>query len=82
MSMFGKPDKDKKGKKGLKHSLDKTNEATATGGTKHNYITITFKALIGIQNYTGTKSNESEIAGQNVSDELLRALTLATTAAS
>lgn len=59
----------------------KTNEAIATGGTKHNYITLQIKELIGIQNYAGSKNATAEKAGQEVLDELLRVTASATTAA-
>lgn len=59
----------------------KTNEAIATGGTKHNYITLQIKELIGINHYSGSKNSATEKVGQEVLDELLRVTASATTAA-
>lgn len=59
----------------------KTNEAIATGGTKHNYITLQIKELIGIQNYSGSKNATTEKVGQEILDELLRVTASAITAA-
>lgn len=69
-----------KGKK-AKKAGKKTNEAIATGGTKHNYITISIKELIGVQNYSGSKNSATEKVGQEVLDELLRVTASAITAA-
>lgn len=69
-----------KGKK-TKEAGKKTNEAIATGGTKHNYITISIKELIGIQRYEGSKNTATEKMGQEILDELLRVTASATTAA-
>lgn len=55
-----------------------TNEAIATGGTKHNYITIKIEELIGLK--AGTVSGGKETAkqsGEGVADELLRILAMA-----
>lgn len=60
----------------------KTAESIATGGTKHNYITLNFKDLIGIQNYSGSQNSASEKAGQEVLDQLLRYTASAITAGS
>ena len=60
----------------------KTNESIATGGTKHNYITLNFKDLIGIQNYSGSKDSASQKAGEEVIDQLLRYTASAITAGS
>lgn len=59
----------------------KTNEATATGGTKHNYITISIKELIGLKTeiVTGGKDAATK-SGNEVADELLRVLAMAITA--
>ena len=69
-----------KGKK-TKEAGKKTNEAIATGGTKHNYITLQIKELIGINHYSGSKNSATEKVGQEVLDELLRITASATTAA-
>src|SRR5690606_23780372 len=50
----------------------KTAESIATGGTKHNYITLNFKDLIGIQNYSGSRDSVAQKAGEEVIDQLLR----------
>lgn len=62
-------------------SAKKSNEAVATGGTKHNYITIQLKELIGIktENISGGKEAANK-AGNEVADELMRLLAMATTA--
>lgn len=65
-----------------KDEAKKTNESIATGGTKHNYITLNFKDLIGIQNYSGSQNSASEKAGQEVLDQLLRYTASAITAGS
>lgn len=51
----------------------KTSDSIATGGTKHNYVTISIKELIGINNYDGAKSSVAQKAGDEVLDQLLRA---------
>lgn len=75
--------KDTKGGGGKTGTPDtkKTNEAIATGGTKHNYITIHLGELIGIKanTFNGTRK-DAEAAGQQVTDELLRVLAMTTTA--
>lgn len=55
--------------------------AIATGGTKHNYITINLKDLIGVLNITGTdfKDNADDMADA-AQDALLRVLAMASTA--
>ena len=59
----------------------RTNEATATGGTKHNYFTITIKELIGLRANTVTGGKDTALqSGNGVADELLRVLAMATTA--
>lgn len=66
---------------GSKGKAEKSNTATATGGTKHNYITINLKELIGIKADTITGGKDaSNKAGSQVADELLRVLAMATTA--
>lgn len=63
------------------NGMKKANEAVATGGTKHNYITINLKELIGIKADTITGGKDaSNKAGSQVADELLRVLAMATTA--
>lgn len=59
----------------------KTAESIATGGTKHNYITLNIKELIGIQNYAGSKDSTAKKAGEEILDEILRLTASATTAA-
>ncbi|QDP85194.1 phage tail tape measure protein [Chryseobacterium sp. SNU WT5] len=56
-------------------------ESIATGGTKHNYVTLHIKELIGIQNYAGSTGSAVRKAGEEVLDELLRITASATTAA-
>ena len=60
----------------------KTSDSIATGGTKHNYITLDIRELIGIKNYDGAKSSAAQKAGLEVLDELIRATASATTAVS
>ncbi|WP_417289610.1 phage tail tape measure protein [Corallibacter sp.] len=61
----------------------KTNKAIATGGTKHNYITISLDSLIGILNIKGNDFKDSAKQMQDKSTEaLVRTLALATTAGS
>jgi len=61
----------------------KTNKAIATGGTKHNYITITLEQLIGVLNIKGNDFKDSAKQMQDAgTDALLRTLALATTAGS
>lgn len=64
-----------------KKSKSKTNEAIATGGTKHNYITINLKDLIGVLNISGNDFKDSSTQMQQQSqDALVRVLAMATTA--
>lgn len=63
-----------------KEEAKKTNSAIATGGTRHNYVTINLKELIGIQNYQGSESSVSRKTSEEVLDVLLRTLASATTA--
>ncbi|PWN62309.1 phage tail tape measure protein [Chryseobacterium oncorhynchi] len=74
----GKGDGDDEAKKKAK----KTSDTIATGGTKHNYITIHIQEQIGIKGYNGSQSSAATTAGQQILDELLRATASATTAAS
>ncbi|MDN3671695.1 phage tail tape measure protein [Flavobacterium branchiarum] len=62
-------------------SAKKSNEAVATGGTKHTYVTINLKELIGIktESISGGKDTANK-AGNEVADELMRLLAMATTA--
>lgn len=60
----------------------KTSDTIATGGTKHNYITINIQEQIGIKSYTGSASSAASTAGIEILDNLLRATASATTAAS
>lgn len=61
--------------------MKKSNEAVATGGTKHNYITIKIEELIGLKadNVNGGKDAAKQ-SGDGVADELLRILAMAGTA--
>lgn len=58
--------------------MKKSNEAVATGGTKHNYITIKIEELIGLKadNVSGGKDAAKQ-SGDGVADELLRILAMA-----
>ena len=59
----------------------KTNEAIATGGTKHNYITIHLKSLIEYLEISKSNFDESTDEMQlKVQDALMRILATATTA--
>lgn len=59
-------------------NMKKSNEAVATGGTKHNYITIKIEELIGLKadNVSGGKDTAKQ-SGEGVADELLRILAMA-----
>lgn len=59
----------------------KANEAVATGGTKHNYITIHLGEMIGIktEKMSGSKSDIEKV-GTELQDTLIRVLASATTA--
>ncbi|MBP4139622.1 phage tail tape measure protein [Flavobacterium geliluteum] len=69
------------GGKGGSEGMKKNNEAVATGGTKHNYITIKVEELIGLKadNVSGGKDTAKQ-AGEGVADELLRVLAMASSA--
>jgi TP901 family phage tail tape measure protein len=58
--------------------MKKSNEAVATGGTKHNYITIKIENLVGLKadNVSGGKETAKQ-AGEGIADELLRVLAMA-----
>lgn len=58
----------------------KANEAVATGGTKHNYITINIKELNGLKDVSVSNKEAANKAGSEVADELLRVLAMASTA--
>lgn len=68
------------GSGGAGASAKKSNEAVATGGTKHNYITITVKELNGLKDVVISGKDAATKAGSEVADELLRVLAMATTA--
>lgn len=70
----------KKAKK-TKEKGKKNTESIATGGTRHNYVTLNIKELIGIQNYAGSKSATASELGDQILDTILRATASATTAA-
>ena len=60
-----------------------TNQAIATGGTKHNYITINLKDLVGVINIMGKDfKDSSEQMSQQTQDAFLRLLAMATTSGS
>jgi len=65
---------------GSKDKAEKSNTATATGGTKHNYITISIKELNGLKDVVISGKDAATKAGSEVADELLRVLAMATTA--
>ncbi|ROH98410.1 phage tail tape measure protein [Chryseobacterium sp. G0240] len=65
-----------------KKKAKKTSDTIATGGTKHNYITINIQEQIGIKSYNGSQSSAASTAGTQILDEILRATASATTAAS
>lgn len=64
-----------------KSEAKKTNESIATGGTKHNYVTIHVKEMNGIREFVGSVSSGAKKAGEEILDELLRITASATTAA-
>lgn len=67
--------------KGGKGSKSKVNESIATGGQKHNYITINLKDLIGVLNISGKDfKDSSNQMQQQTEDALMRVLAMATTA--
>lgn len=68
------------GSGGAGASAKKSNEAVATGGTKHNYITISIKELNGLKDVVISGKDAATKAGSEVADELLRVLAMATTA--
>lgn len=63
-----------------KEKTEKSNTATATGGTKHNYTTITIKELIGLKDVVVSSKDAANKAGTEIADELLRILAMASTA--
>jgi len=65
---------------GSKEKTEKSNTATATGGTKHNYITISIKEINGLKDVIVSSKEAATKAGSEVADELLRILAMATTA--
>lgn len=69
------------GDTGAKEKGKKIADSIATGGSKHNYITLNIKELVGIQNYSGSKDSASRKMGEEILDELLRATSSAVTAA-
>lgn len=68
------------GSGGGSEKAKKSNEAVATGGAKHNYITITIKELNGLKDVVISGKDAANKAGNEVADELLRILAMATTA--
>lgn len=75
---FGKPPNDDGSGDGSGGNLKKSNEAVATGGTKHNYITIKIEELNGLRadNVSGGKETAKQ-AGEGIADEILRVLAMA-----
>ncbi|WP_285470040.1 tape measure protein [Weeksella virosa] len=66
-----------------KQGASKTNQATTTGGSKSNYITINLDALIKGLTINSENSDDSSNQLQNkTTDALLRVLAMATTAGS
>lgn len=63
-----------------KAKTEKSNSATATGGTKHNYITISIKELNGLKDVVVSTKDAAQKAGNEVADEILRVLAMASTA--
>jgi TP901 family phage tail tape measure protein len=63
---------------GGSEKMKKSNEAVATGGTKHNYITIKIEELNGLRadNVSGGKETAKQ-AGEGIADEILRVLAMA-----
>lgn len=59
--------------------MTKKNEAVATGGTKHNYYTITIQQLNGLKDVVVSSKDAAVKAGDQVADELLRVLAMAAT---
>jgi TP901 family phage tail tape measure protein len=70
----------KGGNAGADSKEKKKNEAVATGGTKHNYITITIKELNGLKDVVVSGKDAAQKAGSEVADELLRVIAMAGTA--
>lgn len=60
--------------------VQKSNEAVATGGTKHNYFTITINEVNGLKDVVISSAEAAKKAGDQVADELLRVIAMATTA--
>lgn len=67
------------GSGGAGASAKKSNDAIATGGTKHNYITISIKELNGLKDVSISGKDAASKAGSEVVDELLRVLAMAST---
>ncbi len=66
------------GKKDAK--TEKSNTATATGGTKHNYFNITIHEVNGLKDVVISAKDAAVKAGDQVADELLRVIAMASTA--
>src|SRR5690606_24807726 len=65
---------------GESKETSKSNQSIATGGTKHNYITINLDSLINALTIQGKdfKDSSQQLADQST-DSLLRVLAMATT---
>ena len=75
---FGKGNNDGGSVGGSGANAKKSNEAVATGGTKHNYITIKIEQLNGLRADTVSGGKETaKQAGEGIADELLRVLAMA-----
>jgi TP901 family phage tail tape measure protein len=59
--------------------VKKSNEAVATGGTKHNYFNITIHEVNGLKDVVISAKDAAVKAGDEVADELLRVIAMATT---
>lgn len=57
-----------------------TSDSIASGGTKHNYITIKINEMNGIKQLNGLRSDTTSKVGEEILDELLRATNMAITA--
>ncbi|MBY0486169.1 MAG: phage tail tape measure protein [Flavobacteriaceae bacterium] len=60
--------------------VQKSNEAVATGGTKHNYFNITIHEVNGLKDVVISAKDAAVKAGDQVADELLRVIAMASTA--
>lgn len=75
---FGKGGDNVSGPEGSK--VQKSNEAVASGGTKHNYFNITIHEVNGLKDVVISAKDAAVKAGDQVADELLRVIAMASTA--